>query len=55
MADVYCITCKKTMSSFGIARHRAMHKDRKEDCEIVFSDSTVKKYNYSKDDNCGGL
>lgn len=30
----YCYTCKKSFASMGIARHRAMHRDKREGCEI---------------------
>jgi len=49
MSLCYCVTCSKTFLSQGIARHRAMHRDRKEKCIIRF-DSTGKtfEYDYSK-------
>ena len=31
-----CKTCKKYFQSLVIARHRAMHRDKKEDCIIEF-------------------
>ena len=31
----YCYGCGKWFHSLGIARHRAMHRDRKEDCTIL--------------------
>lgn len=43
----YCHTCKKDFESLGIARHRAMHRDKKEDCEITMSDGRY-VYKYSK-------
>ncbi len=44
----YCHTCKKQMSSLGIARHRAMHRDKKEDCEITYTSGIKYFYNYSR-------
>ena len=43
----YCQTCKKFYASLGIARHRAMHRDKKEDCVIELSDG-VYEYTYSE-------
>ena len=40
----YCETCRKSFHSLGIARHRAMHRDRKEDCEITYSDGKTWAY-----------
>jgi len=40
----YCLTCKRNIRSLGIARHRAMHRDKKEDCTITYSDG--KTYNH---------
>jgi len=34
--ECYCHTCKKSFNKFGIARHRAMHRDRKENCTISY-------------------
>lgn len=36
----YCFTCDKVYNSLGIARHRAMHRDKKEDCTIEFTRGT---------------
>lgn len=33
----YCHTCKRSFLPLGIARHRAMHRDKKEYCEITDS------------------
>ena len=48
MADCYCHTCHRTFHSLGIARHRAMHRDRREDCEIEYSDGTTYKHSFTK-------
>lgn len=29
-----CLTCQKDFHHLGIARHRAMHKDKKEECKL---------------------
>lgn len=48
MALCYCKTCKKTFHHLGIMRHKAMHRDNKEDCEIEFSDGSIRIYKFSK-------
>lgn len=47
-ADCECITCARMLHSLGVARHRAMHRDKNEDCTIEFSDGRVTRWNYSK-------
>ncbi len=42
--DCYCFTCDRDFHHMGIARHRAAHRDRAEDCKIMFSDG--RKINY---------
>lgn len=44
----YCHTCRRSILSLGIARHRAMHKDKREDCVITFSTGETRSYRYSK-------
>ena len=44
----YCHTCEKAFHYLGIARHRAKHRENKEDCEIMFSNGDIYKWNYSK-------
>jgi hypothetical protein len=39
-ADCYCHTCGKSFNYMGIARHRAMHRDKREDCTITYSNGT---------------
>jgi len=46
----YCHTCSKRFHSLGIMRHRAMHRDRKEDCKITFTHGNTVKYNYADKD-----
>lgn len=36
----YCHNYKRYFQPGGIARHRAMHRDRKENCTITLSDGT---------------
>lgn len=45
----YCVTCHKEIKSQGIARHRAMHRDREEDCTITMSTGVSYRYDYARD------
>ena len=47
--ETYCHTCKREFHYLGITRHRAMHRDRKEDCKITFTNGDTYAYNYSRD------
>ena len=47
MADCYCHTCDREFHSLGIARHRAMHRERSEDCEILYSDGAIYKHSFA--------
>ena len=38
--DCTCHTCDKDFHYLGIARHRAMHRDKNEICEITYSDGS---------------
>ncbi|GAG89398.1 unnamed protein product [marine sediment metagenome] len=42
---IYCETCKKTFHPLGIARHRAMHRDKREDCIIQYTRG--ERYHYA--------
>jgi len=42
-----CITCEKDFHYLGIARHRAMHRDRREGCIIQYSNGSTYAYDYS--------
>ena len=46
MKNCFCFTCDKEFHSLGIARHRAMHKDKKENCKIAFADGKVVSYTF---------
>lgn len=46
----YCHTCHKGFYSLGIARHRAAHRDKKENCVITFSGGNTESYNYENKD-----
>jgi hypothetical protein len=45
----YCHRCKKEFHPQGIARHRAMHRDKKQDVTITFTDGRQVKWRYGKD------
>lgn len=45
--ECYCETCQKAFHSLGIMRHRAMHRDKREDCVIEFSNGERVRYNFS--------
>lgn len=44
----YCVTCNKWFHFLGIARHRAFHRDKKEICEIRFTNGERKKWDYTE-------
>lgn len=44
----YCHTCNRHYHPLGIARHRAMHRDNKEDCTITFSGGNTSTWHYSQ-------
>jgi len=35
--ECFCHTCKKAFHYLGITRHRAKHRDRKENCVITYT------------------
>lgn len=45
-----CITCKKNFHYLGIARHRAMHRDKKEVCEITYTDGVTYIHDFTPED-----
>ena len=44
--DCFCHTCNAGFNHLGIARHRAMHRDNKENCKITFSKGDTYEYTY---------
>jgi len=46
--NCYCHNCKKWFHYLGITRHRAMHRDRNEDCIIMYTKGDTYKHIYSK-------
>lgn len=47
-ATIHCETCNRWFKPLGIMRHRAMHRDRHEDCVITFTRGKRYKYSFSK-------
>lgn len=43
----YCKTCDKYFRPLGIAIHQAVHRDRKEYCQIEYSDGRVESWHYA--------
>ncbi len=46
--NCYCHTCEKSFHYLGIASHRAMHRTKKEDCEITYTYGNKYIYKYSE-------
>lgn len=44
----YCHTCEKSFHYLGINRHRAMHRDRKEDCKITYTHGDTYTFGYAE-------
>jgi len=44
----FCHTCEKSFHYLGITRHRAMHRDRLEDCKITYTHGDTWLHEYSK-------
>lgn len=45
--NCYCHTCDKSFHSLGIARHRAMHRDRQEECKITYDDGFTYNHDFA--------
>lgn len=46
--NCYCYTCKKDFHYLGIARHRAIHRERREDCIISYTNGDKYIHKYSE-------
>lgn len=44
----YCHTCYKEFHALGIARHRAMHRDKREDCKITYTNYDTYLHKFSE-------
>lgn len=47
--NCFCSPCDKAFHYLGIARHRAMHRDKKENCKITYTHGDTYSYEYEKD------
>ncbi len=47
--DCTCHTCDKDFHYLGIARHRAMHREKKENCVITYTHGDTYSHNYSEE------
>jgi len=49
----HCHTCGKDFHWLGIARHRAMHRDKREKCTITYTHGDTWDHDYSRKSNAG--
>lgn len=47
--ECYCHNCKRDFHYLGINRHRAMHRDRREDCKITYTYGDTHTFKFSED------
>lgn len=45
--NCYCHTCNKYFHYLGINRHRAMHREKKENCRITYTYGDTWDFKYS--------
>ena len=45
--NCYCHTCGKPLHSLGLASHRAMHRNKGENCRIENSHGEISKYKFA--------
>lgn len=50
LKQCYCHTCEKPFHYLGIARHRTMHRDKYEDCEITYTNGDTYLHKFSNRD-----
>ena len=46
----FCNTCGRAFHYLGIARHRAMHREKKEECSIEYTNGNTFEHDYSVED-----
>lgn len=46
--NCYCYACNKSIASLGVASHRAMHRRRKENCTIRYSNGKILHYQFEQ-------
>jgi len=49
--NCHCFTCGRDFHYLGITRHRAMHRDKKEKCKIMYTYGDTYIHDYSKSMN----
>lgn len=45
--NCYCHTCMRSFHYLGITRHRSMHRDKKENCTITYTDGKTYEHKYN--------
>jgi hypothetical protein len=45
--NCHCFTCERNFHYLGITRHRAMHRDKKEDCVIEYTNGDIYNHKFS--------
>ena len=50
-----CHTCNKHYHYLGIAKHRAMHRKKMEDCVITYTNGDTFNHLFSKKEVTGGV
>lgn len=48
MKEIYCHRCKRYFHRLGIMRHRAMHRDKKEQVKITYTNGNTYIYEFDK-------
>lgn len=48
MSNCYCYTCKRNFKLLGVMRHRAMHRDKEQDCTIRYPTGLIVAYAFNK-------
>lgn len=46
--NTFCHTCNKAFHYLGINRHRAMHREKMEDCTITYTYGDTHTFKYSE-------
>lgn len=47
--ECFCHTCNKDFHYLGINRHRAMHRERYEDCKITYTHGNTITFRFSEE------
>jgi hypothetical protein len=51
--ECYCHTCDRAFHFLGIAKHRAMHRKKQENCTITFTHGDTYTWKYSEKNKRG--